>query len=110
MSKRPSEPADLPSDVILAIVQEIHDSGLAPKNRKREFEKKYAEFAERYPKLFQGACSDVLDISQLKQMLQLRERVQNNSISLYDASAVVGQKMFDKYVKPVVDKLDNEHK
>jgi len=105
MSKRPNEPiTDLPGDELFAIVQEIQSSPLSTKNRQFTFERKYAAFAERYPKLFQGACAGQMDLQQFREMLRLRNRVQSNKMSLYDASAIVGQKLYDCYVKPMIDR------
>ena len=111
MSKRPREEEEdkphLPSEDILTIVNEIYQTQGSEKEKQRIFRKKYPEFAERYPTLFNMATQDNFDITKFKYMMQMRERVGDNKISQYDASAKVGTMLYNDYVKPLVDKKWN---
>ena len=46
-------------------------------------------------------------LNKINMMLSLINKIQNSEISLYDASAKVGQEMADEYITP---KLNNEQK
>lgn len=89
---------------IISIINEMREaSNLTQKDRARIFRRKHPEFAERFTSLFDMACSDNFDVACLESMLNLRERILANKMSLDDASKVVGQGLFDKYVKHKVD-------
>jgi hypothetical protein len=100
MSKRNRLDEDgLPSDEIMTIVREIREYTGSDKRRKAEFEKKYPDFVERYPMLFQLACEPTFDLDRLEYMIKLRESIKTQETTLEDASKEIGQKMFDIYVK-----------
>lgn len=108
MSKRPRDDEEdkphLPTEDILSIVTEIHQTHGSEKDKQRIFRKKYPEFSERYPSLFAMATQENFDIQKFKYMMHMRERVSENKISQYDASAKVGTMLYNDYVKPLVDK------
>lgn len=90
------------SDDIRAIVADIR-AVCGMDKKKRDFcSKKYPEFAENYPHLFNLACEPKFDMNQLNYMLALRDSIDNNERTFEDASKEVGEVMFDKYIK---DKL-----
>ena len=87
-------------DEIKSIIEEIKSSKI--KNKYEVFEKKYNNFKSKYPVLFEKACDDKFDISNIYMMLKMLEGIQNNEQSQFDASAVVGQMLYDKYVAPKI--------
>lgn len=105
MKRNEPEPESDPlsSEEILSIVTEIHESSGSSKEKQRIFRKKYADFAEKYPVLFEMSTKDDFDFERLKYMLSLRNRVDNQTISQYDASAQVGQNLYNTYVKDKID-------
>jgi len=106
MPKRGHEDSELTysNAEIIRIIQEMrHASNLTQKDRARIFRRKYPEFAERFSSLFDMACTDDFDIACLESMLKLRERILASQMSVDDASKIVGQGLFDKYVKDKVN-------
>jgi hypothetical protein len=103
MPKRPSSEVELTNAEIMSIVREMRMCEQSPKDRARIFRRKYPEFAERYDSLFEMACAATFDIVCLQSMLALRERIHTKQMSVDDASAVVGQGLFNKYVAPAID-------
>ena len=93
----------LPSDEIIRIVKEIQNSKLSVQSRQTFFRKKYNKFAERYSSLFEMACRPDLEMDKLEYMIRLRDRVNSGKTTLENASKNVGQRMFDEYVKPLVN-------
>ena len=104
MPKRGAENnLEFSNDEILSIINEIRSAPQPhPKDRARIFRRKYPEFAERFSSLFDMACAPAFDIGCLQSMLALRDRILGNEMSVDDASKVVGQGLFDKYVKDKV--------
>lgn len=102
MSKREREETPLDSSEILSIITEITKSSQSANTKKTIFRKKYPEFADKYPVLFEMATKPDFDISRLRMMLNMRDAVTDNNISQYDASAKVGKVLYDAYVKDVI--------
>ena len=62
-------------------------------------QKDYEFFAQRYPILFNMACtSQSFDYESLEYFLNMRDNIINDKISSEDASKKVGQEWFDKFV------------
>ena len=95
----PEEPEQMTSDDILMIVEELHEYNGSAKEKQRVFRKKYPEFAEKYPVLFEMSTKEDFDYNRLRYMIQLRNNIQTARISQHDASAKVGQMLYDVYVK-----------
>jgi hypothetical protein len=93
------EDINLSNAEIMEIIKDIRNSTLSSKQREEHFEKKYSDFSDRYPYLFNMACSESFDEATLNYILTMREKVTSNKMSEFDASKVVGQKFFDKYMK-----------
>lgn len=88
---------------ILKIVQFIQNSTV--ENKEEVLGLKYKNFKKQYPVLFEVACrNEKIDLNMLQMMLSMKDRIKNNEISQYDASAGVGQVLYDKYVDPLVKK------
>lgn len=91
------------NDAILAIVRDIGTSAVPARDRARVFGLKYPEFAAAFPSLFAMATAPDFDLDRLIYMLELRGRIQAKDTTLDAASTEVGQKLFNVYVKDVVD-------
>jgi hypothetical protein len=107
MSKREREESPLTSDEIVQIINDIVASNASTANKKSIFRKKYPEFIDRYPVLFDMATQPNFDMGRLQMMLRLRDSVTTNNITQFDASAKVGKELYDAYVK---DNIPNENK
>jgi len=95
---------ELENDEILRVVEEMaQDTSRSPKEKKKYYQRKFPEFAERYNALFEMACRPNFDMPRLRYMLAMRSRIQSQSLTVEQASAQVGQAMFNHYVKPIVD-------
>ena len=93
------------ADKILEIAKEIKYSSKADKVK--YFSHKYSEFSKTYPVLFKICCDDKNDMAQLEFMINMLKDIQQNKITEHVASANVGQKLYDSYVKPVIAEPDN---
>lgn len=71
-------------------------------SKKRHFAKMHPDFAEKYPFLF-NKCCETKDIETMEYMINMFKNVQENKITEHVASVNVGQKLYNDYVKPVVD-------
>lgn len=96
--------AELSNAELLAIVDIAREFQGSVKDRRTMMERKYPDFASRYPFLFDMVCQDDFDMNRFKYMLEMREKVTARNMSHYDASKEIGQKMFDIYVKDKVKK------
>lgn len=104
MSKRTRDETmdHLSTDDIRKIVLEIACAAGTTKDKEKTFRKRHAEFAERYPALFEMVCQPTFDMGRLNYMLNMREKVIQQDRTIDDASKEVGQVLFDEYVKPVL--------
>jgi hypothetical protein len=89
-------------EMILKISKEIRNS--KHPNKKLHFKIAHKEFANTYPLLFDMCCDDESDFAHLEYMIGMLQNIENNRTSAEVASVNVGQKMFDYFVKPLVDK------
>lgn len=80
------------------IVQAIRQSKVRDKSK--HFATVFSDFKTKYPVLYEKICSDNLDDKNLDFMLQMLQKVQTQEKSQFDASAFVGQMLYDKYVAP----------
>ena len=96
--KTPSE--DL--DSIIKIARFIRASEV--EDKEKHFETKYSIFKTKYPQLYKKVCNEPdFDLQNLAFMLQMLDSINTNEKAQFDAEAMVGQMLFDKYVKPNVD-------
>ena len=66
-----------------------------------------SNFANKYRSLFVMILNKYADdqfILNLKKMLAIKDKVDNNNLSQEDASVQVGTMLVDKYIKPKLDK------
>jgi hypothetical protein len=89
--------SQLPHDKVKAIVELIRNTDVP--NKAVYFENKYSNFKKKYPKLYDMACNQPnMDMKNFEFMLSMLSKMQSSDISQYDASAEVGQFMYDKYI------------
>lgn len=87
----------LSSESIMTIVKDIQDSRVG--HKELYFADKYSEFKASYPALYTLACkNEKVDTNTLQYMLNMLDNINSNSMSQYDASANVGQMLYDKYI------------
>lgn len=97
--KRKRDDSQLASPVLIEIVKEIQSFNGTTKERTAFFEKKYPDFVSKYNYLFKMACESDFDFERFAYMLNLRDQITAQQVTLEDASKEVGQKMFDVYIK-----------
>lgn len=68
------------------------------------FSEKYKTFKKMYPTLFEKACRNELDDRTFNMMMFMLEKMENKEATDFEASASVGQMLYDKYVKDLVPK------
>lgn len=101
MPKRPDpEPYEgLTADEIVAIVRDVRAIAGRQRDRAREAEKRYPEFKERYPFLFDMVCADTFDERRFQYMIQMKARVDAAQMTQEQASKRIGQDLYNVYVK-----------
>jgi hypothetical protein len=88
-------------DGVYKIVKFIQNSDI--ENKEDFFGARYANFKQRYPVLFEMACrKEKIDENMLQMMLAMASRISTNEVTQYDASAQVGQVLYNKYIDPIV--------
>ena len=85
------------TEQIMTIVNTIRQSKV--KDKAKHFENIYENFKTKYPTLYAKACSnDKLDTANLDFMISMLDKMNNENMTQYDASAHVGQMLYDKYI------------
>ena len=78
---------------------------------KKDFDEKvrqqFSHFENKYPALFKKLINQDCDQEQLEFVLNRLEQVRTGTKSQHDASVEVGQVLVDKYVKPELEKKNN---
>jgi hypothetical protein len=93
----------MPNDDILRIVQEIVADPEEESVKFNKYKSRYSTFAHRYPHLFMSVCESNFDMNRLQYMLRMKSAIDQQRLSQHQASVQVGQFMYNKYVKPIVD-------
>lgn len=92
------------SEQLLAIVEAIQSSSI--RNKEEYFSQQYANFKSKYPMLYKMACSpEKLDMNNLKFMVSVITTMKETNMSQFDASARVGQMLYDKYIQDQIKDL-----
>lgn len=107
----------LSSIKIQALVRDMDTSMRRHKGLKRtnmvEYRKKIEEanpiLYEQFPSIYEMHIEGKLDET-FFEMLKLRQKIEKGEITEDDASKMIGQKLFDRYVAPVVNKLPTPEK
>ena len=80
-------------------------------HHKKDFDEKvrqqFSHFENKYPALFKKLTNQDCDAEQLEFVLNRLEQVRTGIKSQHDASVEVGQVLVDKYVKPELEKKNN---
>ena len=79
-------------------------------NYKEECMIKFTNFHQRYPTLFFSIIENPssFPIYRLDEMLNLKEKIDNNKLNEQRASIHLGQKYYNEFVKDTVSNLDKE--
>lgn len=101
------EPEQLNTQELLSVVSEMMQDSSSEKDKKRIYRKKYPQFVEGYPVLFEMACRPDFDFLRFQQMLALKDSVEKGRLTQHDASVKVGKSLYDVYVK---DKVEGKQK
>jgi hypothetical protein len=97
------------NEEIEAIAIEIAKDKSTESKKLEIYGAKYPQFKEDYPRLFDMCCEPGgINMTQLRYMMSMWTKVQNNTLTQEGASVQVGQVFFDKYVKPVVPKMETK--
>jgi hypothetical protein len=92
------------SDRIILIVKAIQDANVP--NKDAYFSSKYAQFKTKYPMLYEMACKEEkVDMTNLGFMLSMLDKMTHENVTQYDASASVGQMLYDKYIHDEIKDL-----
>lgn len=70
-----------------------------------ELMEKHSHLAENYPTLFERAIKNQLDEATLSFMLDMLNQVKSKQKSEFEASAAVGQLLYNQHAKETVDRL-----
>lgn len=92
--------------MIIDIIQKIMVSTIS--NKEEHFGTKYSNFKNKYPILFKSACDGTLDMTNLGFMMDALRRMERDNLSQYDASAQVGQMLYEKYVEPTLGDIEKK--
>lgn len=79
----------------------INQSALEANERRAAF----ADFAERFPMLFDMCCSGPLDQKMLKSMLDIQSKVAKGKITSESADEIIGVGLGKRYIVPVASSL-----
>jgi hypothetical protein len=89
---------------IIAIVDAINASTI--KNKEEHFANQYSNFKSKYPMLYKMACApEKIDMKNLKYMIGALQQMQDSTLSQFDASAHVGQMLYEKYIHDQIKDL-----
>lgn len=72
-------------------------------------EEKYKDFKNENNSIFDKCITGNMDINVLSFMINQAKQIQKNNISNYDASVKVGEKLVDKFIKPLINKENNDN-
>ena len=87
----------LDNQAILRIIQDIQSSSPNKEARKDVYSKKYSDFAERYPVLFEMACCVGFDYDKFNFMMEIRGQIVHKQRTVENASAEIGTKFYNMY-------------
>lgn len=80
------------------------NSNLSKEEFREKMKEDFTDLSQHYPTIFDKAISGGLDdndsYKQLKSLLEMKDKVDQGKMAEFDASAKVGNQLFDKYVKP----------
>ena len=93
---------------IKGIIKTLEEKNITDlKERENYFWDNHGELMSKYPFLVSQLCSSN-DDSMLDFMMEQLNKMDNGSSTQEDSDVVVGKKIADTYIKPVVDKLEKK--
>lgn len=93
---------------IIKIATFIRQSNV--QDKEAYFAEKFKTFRAKYPHLYSQLCTDSnFDMDNLQFMLHMMQRIQNKENDNYGADVVVGQMLYDKYLKEQLEKKSEEN-
>jgi len=94
------------NDKILKNVAEVIEFCKQNGSNRAKISEQYKDFYEVYPALVNLIADDPynFDFPRLIEMLKVREKVTNKEVDYEDASLYMGQRYYDEYVKPKLEK------
>lgn len=88
------------TDQLQAMQRDLQNSEVITKE---SYKSKYNYIFTHVPTLFDLIYNNIdLDIKQLKFMISQAAKINNNEISQYDADVIIGKKLADTYITPIV--------
>jgi hypothetical protein len=69
---------------------------------RQEIEETLGSFVNTYPTLFNKMMEPNPDMNMLKSMLSLMDRMGSGSVTQHQASVIVGQRLAEKFIRPIV--------
>jgi hypothetical protein len=87
---------------ILKIAAIIKNS--TEENKEEFFQDRFKVFKTKYPQMYKKVCTEPdFDMNNLQFMLGMLNQIQTKQKETFDAEAMIGQMLYDKYVKPKVE-------
>jgi hypothetical protein len=93
---------DMPRGKIKGICATIRASHLPRAAKERHFRQSHADFVEAYPRLFEACMDPRFPLDMLEYMLDKRDELKDDSVSLEDADKTVYGKLSERYVLPTL--------
>jgi hypothetical protein len=88
-------------------IETIKDKNLM--NRELAVADRFPDFWKNYPFLVKKLVKDNQDLGMLELMLSKIDKINNNETSMAAVEYDLGNKLADKYLKPVIDKENKEN-
>lgn len=77
---------------------------------RKRMETRYEQLYKRSATLFDLVLQDDCDMVKLRWMLGMQAQIKTGKLDNNNASKIVGQKLFDEYVQPIVDSTPPDRK
>lgn len=95
---------NMKSPEIMSIIEEIRTAPGTETNKRTLFKKRYGDFAESFPKLFEAALNKEFPLTYLKFMLEEKDKLESKHMTVDEADKVVYDRLREHYIDPVVGK------
>lgn len=93
---------DMPRARITGICAAIRASRLSRAAKERHFRQAHPDFVEGYPRLFQACLDPRFPLDMLEYMLDKRDELKEDVVSVEDADKTVYGALSERYVLPVL--------